>query len=188
MKPNTIILGFGQEKHQRRNYFADETSKYRSDHLDNLFSTKCDEVLQDQEDESQQNNPENSSAAALELMTTVSDMLRLEKNVCLARNFDQLNRSNKCLIDVWLIDFFEKPNNVKPNPADSFMLQLGTILTMAQNWKNCQLRVFIRIMEEEQQQAMTQQLSEILAENRIPAQLNTINFSRIYSIVKVIVY
>jgi hypothetical protein len=53
----------------------------------------------------------------IELMKTVSDMLRLEKNVCLARNFPNLTKERKKYVDVWLIDFFAKPNFIVSNPG-----------------------------------------------------------------------
>ena len=84
----------------------------------------------------------------IELMKTVSDMLKLEKNVCLARNFPKLTKENKRYVDVWLIDFFAKPNFRVSDP-EQFIMQLGTILTMTNEWKSFKLRVFIRVMEEE---------------------------------------
>ena len=121
----------------------------------------------------------------IELMKTVSDMLRLEKNVCLARNFPNLTKERKKYVDVWLIDFFAKPNFTVSNPGQSFMMQLGTILTMTQEWKSFQLRVFIRVMAEEDKSTIVKQVEHILFELRIPANVVTIEFKRIFSIVEV---
>ena len=121
----------------------------------------------------------------IELMKTVSDMLRLEKNVCLARNFPNLTKERKKYVDVWLIDFFAKPNFTVSNPGQSFMMQLGTILTMTHEWKSFQLRVFIRVMAEEDKSTIVKQVEHILFELRIPANVVTIEFKRIFSIVEV---
>ena len=118
-------------------------------------------------------------------MKTVSDMLRLEKNVCIARNFPKLTKEKKKYVDVWLIDFFAKPNFAVSNPGQSFMMQLGTILTMTQEWKSFKLRVFIRVMEEEDRSAIVRNMEQTFMELRIPADVFTISFKRIFSIVEV---
>ena len=45
-------------------------------------------------------------------MKTVEDMIKLEKNVCLTRNFHLITKENKQYVDVWLVHFFEKPNEI----------------------------------------------------------------------------
>jgi hypothetical protein len=65
------------------------------------------------------------------------------------------------------------------------MMQLGTILTMTQEWKSFQLRVFIRVMAEEDKSTIVKQVEHILVELRIPANVFTIEFKRIFSIVEV---
>merc|ERR1719219_1727130 len=105
----------------------------------------------------------------MDLIRSVSDMIKIEKNVCLARNFENLDRQDKLYVDVWLIDFFAKPNHVVSDPGQSFMMQLGTILTMSKNWRQFKLRVFVRITEEEDRSAIVRHLERTLKELRIPA-------------------
>ena len=172
MKPNTIIFGFGQSPDQKVNYFADKDGKFHNEQLDQVFG-ECGKDLAD------------ASHKHIELMKTVADMIKLEKNVCIARNFHNLVTKDKQFIDIWLVEFFDKPNFVISDPASSFSMQLGTILTMTKDWKQFQLRVFVRIMDEEDRSVIVREIDRILKELRIPAIVITVNFQRIHSIVEV---
>ena len=175
MKPNTVIFGFGQDGEQKVDQLGgDEKSRFYHGQLKEMFN-ECNESQEDNSDR------------AIELMKSVGDMIKLEKNVCLARNFFRLNHdveSTKKFIDVWLIDFFDKPNYTVSDPGQSFMMQLGTILTMTREWKKFQLRVFVRIMEEEDRSAIVRHLEKTLLELRIPAKVVTMEFKRVFSIVE----
>ena len=168
-----VIFGFGSEHTDELNSLADKSSKYYSENLEELFEY-CDE-----------DKKFNYTDKHTDLIKSVEDMIKLEKNVCIARNFNNLTKQNKKFVDVWLIHFFEKPNDVVSDPANSFAMQLGTILTMTSEWKDFKLRVFIRIMDERDRSAIVSVVERILKENRIPATVVTINFQRIYSIVQV---
>ena len=175
MKPNTVILGFGTNADDRVDYFQHPNSTFHSEELKAHFTES--HVL------------DRDTNKSIELMKTVQDMIRLEKNVCLARNFQKLDLTKKTMVkknvDVWLIDFFAKPNLKISDPEQSFVMQLGTILTMTKEWKNSQLRVFVRISEEESRSKIVKELEGILKKLRFPATVHTINFTRTFSIVQV---
>ena len=94
-------MGFGDEGYDQFNCLADKQSKYYSEPLNEVFK-ECDAPqIQFQPKEKH-----------LELMKTVEDMIKLEKNVCLTRNFHLITKENKQYVDVWLVHFFEKPNEI----------------------------------------------------------------------------
>ena len=172
MKPNTVILGFGSEG-ERFDNFANPTSSFHSQNLRASFShTGNHDFAQD------------PSEKHLEVIKTVEDMTRLEKNTCLTRNFNRLTKQDKKYIDVWLVSWFTKPNDVM-NPADSFAMQLGTILTMTRDWKTFKLRVFIRVMSEEDSERIKARVQKVLDENRIPGQVVDVLFQKCFDILKV---
>ena len=172
MKPNTVILGFGTTGDHRNDYFQGNFSCYYTDQL--------------REDFPEGPNPYDSNAdKPYELIKTVEDMIRLEKNVCMARNFHRLNPEDKKYVDVWLINWFKKPNNRISDPNDSFMVQLGTILTMTKDWKKFKLRMFVRIMDVEQRLDIVKQLEMELKTLRVPADVHTIMGVDMHSIIQV---
>ena len=168
MKPNTVILGFGRNQ-EIQNEVRDEVDD--GENLQELFE-HCERNHEDV-DKTQRN---------IELLKTVLDMLKLEKNVCLARNFENLTKENRKFIDVWLIDFFDKPNYQVSDPGNSFMMQLGTILTMTKEWKKFKLRIFVRIINPEDELELKRHLERTLKELRIDAQVIVINFKRTFSL------
>lgn len=190
MKPNTIVLGFGGDSEPSQDDFTDPTSPFHTERCDALFHS-C--------------NSKRDHLGPVDLMQTVSDLLRLEKNVCIARNFERLNRNliplersvatlfrrnndrdkrTKRFLDVWLIDFFSKPSNKMNDHASMFLLQLATVLQMAQGWTALKIRVFIRVMSQDAEDAMCKKLLYILQTMRIPGTVHTVPFQRIYKLVE----
>ena len=172
MKPNTVIMGFGTTGETRNDYFQGQFSCYYTDQLRIDFPQASNPYDFDE------NKP-------YELIKTMQDMIRLEKNLCVARNFHRLNPENKKYIDVWVVSWFKTPNNSVSDPGESFMMQLGTILTMTKDWKKFQLRMFVRIMDEETRDDIVKQLRHTLKTLRIPANVFTIMGADIHSIVQV---
>merc|ERR1712001_234404 len=87
MKPNTVIFGFGSEHTDELNSLADKSSKYYSENLEELFEY-CDE-----------DKKFNYTDKHTDLIKSVEDMIKLEKNVCIARNFNNLTKQNKKFVD-----------------------------------------------------------------------------------------
>ena len=94
-----------------------------------------------------------------EFVGIISDILKLRKNVCLSRHFQNLNKASlfstdkstifgtrtkkKLYLDVWLVDFFSPDSNVVSDTSSLFILQLACIVNMVPRWKKMQIRVFI---------------------------------------------
>ena len=183
MKPNTILIpmmNFGHDPKPTVDYFGDENSKFYKEDLKHLFSNKT--VTSDDETEDFDEDLTNQN---LELMKTVSDMIKLDKNVCLTRNFDNFEYKSKKYLDVWLIDFFDKPNQEVSDPGQSFMLQLAVILKMQEDMKNLKIRVFVRVMEERLEIEMRKKLERMLYGLRIVATVHILSFHRAYTLLEV---
>ena len=96
-----------------------------------------------------------------EFVGIISDILKLRKNVCLSRHFQNLNKASlfstndktsifgtrarkKLYLDVWLVDFFSPwQTNVVSDTSSLFILQLACIVNMVPRWKKMQIRVFV---------------------------------------------
>lgn len=115
-----------------------------------------------------------------EYVGMVSDSMRkLQKIVCLARNFhtidtDRLGKKDfgKFFIDVWPINFFQR--NSSPDNCANLIMQFACILNMVPKWK---ASTTIRLMvcaDHENQHRYFNQWQKRLAELRIDAELNII--------------
>ena len=87
MKPNTIILGFSEEEDLRKDDFADPTSDFLNDKLDAIFPklSGSGNAVPDVDDRKR-------NLKRLEFVRSIDDVLKLRKNVCVCRNFQELDR------------------------------------------------------------------------------------------------
>ena len=87
MKPNTIILGFSEEEDLRKDDFADPTSDFLNDKLDAIFPklSGSGSAVPDVDDRKR-------NLKRLEFVRSIDDVLKLRKNVCVCRNFQELDR------------------------------------------------------------------------------------------------
>ena len=86
MKPNTIILGFADSEDLRKDDFEDPTSDFVSEKLDGIFPKLAgsgSDVVDDRK----------RNLKRIEFVRSISDVLKLRKNVCVCRNFQELDRS-----------------------------------------------------------------------------------------------
>ncbi|XP_050051515.1 solute carrier family 12 member 9 isoform X2 [Dermacentor andersoni] len=168
MKPNTILFGFFDDSHPTD--FFDQNSSFKDLRTakvgvrqqrfkDEHCHTDCDEQtgrqVREEEflglrDASSQQRP----LGPAEYVAMVYDcMFWMQKNVCLARHFQHLDKASvvrsrtRLYIDVWPLNFL--------NPGDSpgvidncwlFTMQLACILHMVPGWKHATtLRIFMCI-------------------------------------------
>lgn len=118
--------------------------------------------------------------SASEYVSMISDaMFKLQKSVCLARNFHLLDmnsigdkNSRRVYIDVWPVNFF-LPNE-SPDNCANLIMQLACILNMVPKWKSAtNIRLMICSSHQDQERCFIKwqrQLSEL----RIDADVNII--------------
>ena len=128
MKPNTVVIGFpiqeGEEDEIKDDFVENE--EYRSDVLDNVFPALEMEPK--------------SAFKAEGFLAVVADVLKMQRSVCIHRNFQKLRHDDwfrksstlkahglkvqPCYIDVWLVDFFSAPNMNVDDICSLFVLQV----------------------------------------------------------------
>ncbi|XP_061180735.1 solute carrier family 12 member 9-like [Saccostrea echinata] len=146
MKPNTVCLGFLDDAKpkdmlsikrtgRKRSFFT--RLDYKKENIENLFMNIRDEA-----------DPRHLTS--LEYVKLISDSLKMQKNVCLCRHFDQFSKQcivqskTQLFIDVWPMNIFRPDSATFFENACLFMLQLACILTMVPDWKSkTSLRVFL---------------------------------------------
>ncbi|KRY65145.1 Solute carrier family 12 member 9, partial [Trichinella pseudospiralis] len=174
MKPNTVILGFHDSTPSQNTF--DKGRFLRSIKFAKLERAEVVEYFTGPD------LPTTLSGTRLDSLVYVQlirDVLRMNKNVVLARHFQLLDKekllfgsSGRCYVDVWPVDITQ-PEEASLNWDNSslFVLQLACILSMAGRWKNRSLlRVFISVTSVKDMQCKEAQLREMLNQLRISAQ------------------
>ncbi|KAK9505345.1 hypothetical protein O3M35_009426 [Rhynocoris fuscipes] len=137
MKPNTIVLGF-RDNQTPLDYFQRAGSEYITD----KFETEGSKLFEVRDNDSQVDD--------IEFVHLIGDILRMQKNICVARHFNEYSKSHIAksgslkYIDVWPVNFFKPSQN---DPFDDttclFMLQLSCIINMVNGWKHLRVRVLL---------------------------------------------
>ncbi|TRY78351.1 hypothetical protein TCAL_01732 [Tigriopus californicus] len=150
MKPNTIMMGFPRTQDDEIDEL--KNSQFADRELDDLFP-----ALQAPDERS-------SAPTASEYLSIVGDVIKLGKNLCIYRHFQQLNHSSlfprnrlgrttrptePIHMDVWLVDFFSGPNTTLATNCTTFILTMASLVTRVSRWKHLTLRVLIRSPQDE---------------------------------------
>ncbi|XP_050506063.1 solute carrier family 12 member 9 [Diabrotica virgifera virgifera] len=131
MKPNTVILGF-LDNEESQDFLRSTDSIYQNHDFENdVFPLKTQSTVQ-----------------PLEYVQMMRDVLRMNKNLCLCRNFVRLRKDarsvrNKMYIDVWPVNFLNPGENDSFDTTSLFMMQLACIVNMVPVWKKLKLRICI---------------------------------------------
>ncbi|KRZ01838.1 Solute carrier family 12 member 9, partial [Trichinella zimbabwensis] len=173
MKPNTVILGFHDSTPSQNTF--DKGRFLRSIKFAKLERAEVVEYF---------TGPDLPALSGtrldrLDYVQLIRDVLRMNKNIVLARHFQSLDKEKLLLgspgrryVDVWPVDM-TRPEEASFNWDNSslFVLQLACILSMAGRWKNrILLRVFISVTSVLDMQCKEAQLREMLSQLRITAQ------------------
>uniref|UniRef100_A0A0K2T689 Solute carrier family 12 member 9 n=1 Tax=Lepeophtheirus salmonis TaxID=72036 RepID=A0A0K2T689_LEPSM len=170
MKPNTIIFGFPYEdENMCKDDLGSPTSEFFSDSLNSSFPALKKEIS-------------NLDYLKLDFIGILNDTLKLGKNFCVCRHFQNLNRgtvfsrSKTFYLNVWIDDFTPNSTNFRHNEqlttTSVFMLQMACIVNMVPRWKKLNLRVFFCVDENEMHIGMKRQsLQNKLLNLRIKAEI-----------------
>ncbi|CAG5058320.1 unnamed protein product [Parnassius apollo] len=136
MKPDTVLLGFRDDQ-PPKDFFRDPQSPYKTNDFDletgeQIFPTR---------------RTANTRPSAAEYVRIVSDVLCVNKNVCLCRHFHKLDmaaveRKSSALryIDVWLVDPLRASCEDAFTVRALFALQLAAVVRSARGWQHLRLR------------------------------------------------
>ncbi|XP_044750247.1 solute carrier family 12 member 9 [Coccinella septempunctata] len=169
MKPNTVILGFlGDERAE--DFLRSNESSYR-----NLEFSSDIFPLEDE-----------SSLQPVEYIQIMSDVLKLNKNLCICRNFHKLkkdlNKGGVQFIDVWPVNFLNPTEDDAFDITSLFMMQLACIVNMVNMWSKLKMRICVcdearqsSFSINSNQQSHTERLSSMLKNLRIQAEICHVN-------------
>ncbi|XP_026731241.1 solute carrier family 12 member 9 isoform X2 [Trichoplusia ni] len=137
MKPDTVLLGF-RDTAPPRDFFRDTLSPYKTD----IFDLESGEVI------FPTRKPTDSRLSASEYVRIVSDVLCVNKNVCLCRHFHKLDMGNVerkspslKYIDVWLVEVLSPSCEDPFSVRGLFALQLAAVVRSARGWQHLRLRL-----------------------------------------------
>ncbi|XP_077987296.1 solute carrier family 12 member 9-like [Glandiceps talaboti] len=189
MKPNTVVLGFydkclPEDSFKKGNLF--KKTKVRFEESDEFVGNVENhfEPLREFED--------TKKLDAEEYVSLVQDTIKLQKNVCIARYFHQMDRDvvftskKKMFLDVWPVNFFKPETAGYLDTACLFLLQLSCILHMVPVWrKHTIMRVFLCADREgEATRNRERKLHTFLTELRINAKIKIITWEHITAMIK----
>ncbi|KAF9405410.1 hypothetical protein HW555_013838 [Spodoptera exigua] len=137
MKPDTVLLGF-RDTAPPIDFFRDPLSPYKTD----IFDLESGETI------FPTRKPTDPRLSASEYVRIVSDVLCVNKNVCLCRHFHKLDMAKverKCrslqYIDVWLVELRAASCEEAFTVRGLFALQLAAVVRSARGWQHLRLRL-----------------------------------------------
>lgn len=113
-----------------------------------------------------------------EYVAIIADAMKMLKNVVLARNFNDFDRSvvlspsSPVYVDVWPVNLLRPDSSSYVDTCSFFLLQLACILNMVRSWRKARLRLFLCVEEGRSVRGSEEKLGQLLKELRIKAQVN----------------
>ncbi|CAH1176054.1 unnamed protein product [Phaedon cochleariae] len=131
MKPNTVVFGF-LDNQDPQDFLQSNDSDYQNQEFENdVFPLRSNNTLQ-----------------PIEYVQMMRDVLNINKNLCLCRNFSKFRKDSKSVstkkyIDVWPVNFLDPGENDAFDTTSLFMMQLACIVNMSSRWSKLRLRVCV---------------------------------------------
>lgn len=120
-----------------------------------------------------------------EYVGTISDAIKMNKNVCLARYFFQLEGEGKDskvdgserTIDVWPLNLLQPGSRDYQDVCSLFLLQMACVLNMSNKWRHARMRIFLNVETESSDQGWVvdeETFRELLRKLRIRASIKIV--------------
>ncbi|XP_045930280.1 solute carrier family 12 member 9 isoform X2 [Micropterus dolomieu] len=118
-----------------------------------------------------------------EYVAIIADAMKMLKNVVLARNFNDFDRTQvlsppstfpgkrAVYVDVWPVNLLRPDSSSYVDTCSLFLLQLACILNMVRAWRKATLRLFLCVEEGRSVRGSEEKLGQLLKELRIKAQV-----------------
>lgn len=187
MKPNTLVLGF-YDSCTPEDFFLQDTAF-------------CDSTLAQGTEEEYNFGVDLPSLQAHfppvrhmesprwlspeEYVGIISDAIKMNKNVCLARYFFQLEGEGKDskvdgserTIDVWPLNLLQPGSRDYQDVCSLFLLQMACVLNMSNKWRHARMRIFLNVETESSDQGWVvneETFRELLKKLRIRASIKIV--------------
>lgn len=187
MKPNTLILGFYDHELPVESF---SRGIFRKPRLPFMRVQKKDEIYRSVQLQLPplRTHPGHQKMTLKDYVGIIKDAVLMDKNVCIARNFAQLDKNalgREGYIDVWPMNTTVVGEGLVLGPYDfTFLLtlQLSCVLHMVPFWENrSKLRVMQIVETEDDEgnhQTQHRTLTNLLKELRIPAEVRMIHVTQ----------
>ncbi|KAM3600874.1 uncharacterized protein V6R79_003964 [Siganus canaliculatus] len=125
-----------------------------------------------------------------EYVGIISDAIKMNKNVCLARYFFQLEGEGKDskvdgserTIDVWPLNLLQPGSRDYEDVCSLFLLQMACVLNMSSKWRHARMRIFLNVETESSDQGWVvneETFRELLRKLRIRASIKIVSWDSV---------
>uniref|UniRef100_A0A4W3IPB6 Solute carrier family 12 member 9 n=1 Tax=Callorhinchus milii TaxID=7868 RepID=A0A4W3IPB6_CALMI len=187
MKPNTLVLGFYDHCVPEDYLLCDPAFKdtKENDHFGVDITSLQAHFPPVRDGET------SKTLSAREYVAIISDAIKMQKNVCLARYYFLMDkkdlfgkkRAERVSIDVWPLNLLSPDSTNYVDICSLFLLQMACVLTMVTSWKGARLRIFLCIESgDDRWLRKEEKLRELLDKLRIKATIKIVSWDQVVSL------